>query len=892
MVSKHLKHINNLKNLKVENVKALLKDSFIREGAFLEMKENCNPANGEAIDKALVAHSRKPAVTSATNIKEKNDYLFYLYAAFAFGGHGECGEKLKDYISKLCFHKLKPHFHSKVYKTNADFIRNDDNLSGLSDFLIAFSDEALPKDITLAVKGEFIPSRQAVYIPFCIAGLFADAIKTRPADENEINDQFYEFIEYKFSDVDDVFCCENFDDDSNDHILKFESHRHLTPNFFSRLYPNFAYKKESSVILGMPGAVAFRIGKSYLNGDFLPMDKQKAKEWFSYGMVVGDPYCALAYLMYFVDLSLDDELRREPKLATIYSILLNTFLIAYNEKRLPMANFVSFDSITNSCKTIQEISFYNLLSFVNNLRYEVLVEDLPFALPSVVMKNFSDILMEFADEYAYNPRTLAAIAVYLSAQANLDNSTKYLNGLLKIAKIKKRCKEPSDKLFALLDYGLAREDEDTYQAYENLYCLYKGPFEKIDKDILEKMSEQGNGKATFTLGNLSLTSASDKKSLVIWKKAAEQGNGFSKLNLAMGHLIKKEIPKAIYYATQAIRHGIVFGYYILYKAYLEDNPALAFTYLRYAKEYLIPDAVSEYKAAVNSGVYEPLPYMKRIEELEKMAENNAPACLVMSEIYNSAILLPYNIERTFHYQQLAISNGCVSFFSFYKEIYGHAFPPDMEKSSVFSSFRKSLEKMQSFFSGAATDDSAEHEAVVNKVEEIYEALVKGTTVLENDVLYELSESKFYNHFGHKVKLPKSLRKPIECSVDELKEKLQDGTYNTLLGSDFYQHPGQNVIAYCLEEPYSKLPNSQNLLITRALMSVRALTFAPEYSTYKEFMKLAKNSGNTTAMILGDLDFSAVCDSKEGALDINKCEKTGEESAELSDPDVFISTVAQ
>lgn len=61
------------------------------------------------------------------------------------------------------------------------------------------------------------------------------------------------------------------------------------------------------------------------------MDKQKAKEWFSYGMVVGDPYCALAYLMYFVDLSLDDELRREPKLATIYSILLNTFLIAYNE---------------------------------------------------------------------------------------------------------------------------------------------------------------------------------------------------------------------------------------------------------------------------------------------------------------------------------------------------------------------------------------------------------------------------------------------------------------------------------------------------------------------------------------------------------------------------------
>lgn len=888
MVSKHLK---NLKNLKVENVKALLKDSLIREENFLEMKENCTPANGEAIDKALSEHSRKPVVKNVINVKEKNDYLFYHYAAFVFGGHGECGEKLKNYISQLSFHKLKPYFHNKKYKTNADFLNDLEDLSDISAFLITFADEALPPVVKLRCEGG--PSiRQPIYIPSCIAGFLVDAIKSRPDEEEAVCEQFYDFIESKFADMDDVICCENFDEDSNDHILKFETYRHLAPIFFSKVYPNYAYKKESSVILGMPGDVAFRIGKSYLNGDFLPMDKQKAKEWFSYGMVVGDPYCALAYLMYFADLSLDEELKRDPKLAAIYSILLNTFLIAYNEHIFPLGNFVVFESITNSGFTVKETAFFNLLSFINNLRYEVLVEDLPFILPSSLITNFSQILMEFADEFAYCPRTLSAIAVYLSAQANVDSSSEYLTQLLKEAKIKKRCKEPSDKLFALVDRGLSQDDEASYQAYENLHCLYKGPFEKIDKKILEKMSELGNGKATFTLGNLSLTSASDKKSLKIWKEAADQGNGFSKLNLAMGHLIKKEIPKAIFFANQAIRHGIVFGYYILYKAYLEDNPALAFTYLRYAKEYLIPDAVSEYKAAVKSGVYEPLPYMKKLEELEQMTENNAPACLIMSEIYNSAILLPYNIERTFHFQQLAISNGCVSFFSFYKEIYGHAFPPDMEKSSVFTSFRKSIDKMQSFFSGAATDDSAEHDAVLSKVEEIYEALVKGNTELENDVLYELSESKFYNHFGHKLKLPKTLHKPVECSIDEFKDKLLEGTYNTLVGSDFYQHPGQNVMAYCLEEPFSKLPDSQNLLITRALMSVRSLNLAPEYSNYKEFMKLAKNSGNSTAMILGDLDFSSVCDVKDGALDLNKCEKSADDSAVMTDADVFISTVAQ
>ena len=76
------------------------------------------------------------------------------------------------------------------------------------------------------------------------------------------------------------------------------------------------------------------------------------------------------------------------------------------------------------------------------------------------------------------------------------------------------------------------------------------------------------------------------------------------------------------------------------------------------------------------------------------------------------------------------------------------------------------------------------------------------------------------------------------------------------------------------------------------MSVRSLTHAPEYSNYKEFMKLAKNSGNTTAMILGDLDFSSVCDTKDGALDLDKCEKSSDDNAALTDADVFISTVAQ
>ncbi len=63
----------------------------------------------------------------------------------------------------------------------------------------------------------------------------------------------------------------------------------------------------------------------------------------------------------------------------------------------------------------------------------------------------------------------------------------------------------------------------------------------------------------------------------------------------LGAVINNDMDKAEAYATRAINYGNILGYYVLYKVYESSNSKLAHTYLRYAAEYIFPDAIEEYK---------------------------------------------------------------------------------------------------------------------------------------------------------------------------------------------------------------------------------------------------------------------------------------------------------
>ena len=60
---------------------------------------------------------------------------------------------------------------------------------------------------------------------------------------------------------------------------------------------------------------------------------------------------------------------------------------------------------------------------------------------------------------------------------------------------------------------------------------------------------------------------------------------------------------------------MVLGYMVLYQEYLATDPMLAYTYLRYASEYLIPKATLKLVACKKEGTYKPLPFLRHFEQL-------------------------------------------------------------------------------------------------------------------------------------------------------------------------------------------------------------------------------------------------------------------------------------
>lgn len=117
------------------------------------------------------------------------------------------------------------------------------------------------------------------------------------------------------------------DFDEKDSMVFVEIERNLNEENFNRSHPKLAHSEISNVLRGMPGDVALRIAKSYLYGNNLPLDKESARNWLSYGMSVGNPYCALLFLLHFADVDLHAENLVPSKISDLFILLNNIFIL-------------------------------------------------------------------------------------------------------------------------------------------------------------------------------------------------------------------------------------------------------------------------------------------------------------------------------------------------------------------------------------------------------------------------------------------------------------------------------------------------------------------------------------------------------------------------------------
>lgn len=691
---------------------------------------------------------------------------------------------------------------------------------------------------------------------------------------------------------------QNNDVDLNENILHMESFRTLSDDLFSIRFHNQSYKKsDSSPIRGMPGSVAYRIAMAYLYGSDLPMDKQKAKEWMSYGMTVGNPYCSLAYILYFLNVNLDSSIDLEKNISNIYTILLNNLGLVRFVKEKTNNGLVSFPLNFDGKDNFEETCLFNLLAFLTSLRYECDLENISFNLPSEFEDEFMIFLSDALAEYPNSARLKSAVALYIDMIEGFDYRAEEIKSVCKAAKVKlTEKKETPAVIQEFFSQGLKEEDIYTIKAYTITFNNYFGPIEGMPKKYQKIMSNYGYGAYTFVIGNLALSAHSDSLSLKIWEKAASQGSGFAMLNLSFGAYLRDKFDDAVFYAKSAINYGIVFGYYILYKVYLKSDTKLAYTYLRYAAEYLFPDAIREYRASKDIAEYKPLPFMEELEKLEDMAKYNPEASALMSYIYLSGILLPCNKEKSLQFHKNTVINGYSSFFGYYLAHHRAAFGGDEHQDNLFTSYKKSLELTRSFFYQEKQEDFNGAIATA-QFNEVISALSKGKTDFEKEIYFNAYNGDFLEKLP-KIKSQKKISpkdKPIYKTILDLKNTLIAGRYASLYIEDHYI--SQSDKCNNLISNLSNIDNYQsaNLDIVKSFMFLRSMSCPPNYESFKQEILKGLLFGSNTAAIFSALDFSYICKDQSFKTVNKKAQRKTNKKTIKDDSftsDFFISTVTQ
>ncbi|MBQ4209281.1 hypothetical protein II654_02540, partial [bacterium] len=256
-----------------------------------------------------------------TEKKDIDEYIYWNYVALEQSNVKQKDDifaKLENALDVLCTRDLKKYFKSSsVLK----YARSKKYYDRSLEVIRQFAD-----DFSKINEDNFVSSCVPVYIPsaitFFVDQLFIDGTPNWQ-DLSSISRLFLMPIKYFEEQL--QIQIDDYDDEEN--ILYLESLRTIFESSFNVYHPSLIYAEASSVIKGVPGNVAYRIGNAYMRGKDLPLDKSKARQWFSYGMVVGDPFCTMAFIVYFMDLSIDSEMESESELTDLYTLLINCFAL-------------------------------------------------------------------------------------------------------------------------------------------------------------------------------------------------------------------------------------------------------------------------------------------------------------------------------------------------------------------------------------------------------------------------------------------------------------------------------------------------------------------------------------------------------------------------------------
>ncbi|MBQ9274379.1 MAG: sel1 repeat family protein [Succinivibrio sp.] len=640
------------------------------------------------------------------------DLCYYLYLSLSQHPNDDTKRRLSQAIEGYC--ALQVHLLEKV---NA--VTQFRKKRGAEQLLMALNVhvELEQKDAARSVRVQMLPDFLQFY-------------------EELYNKNFGETYLFKpdpFMDFDDAQIKFEYLDASLNSIKKLR--RDDGPDNFNELVPP-----------GLPAAAAWRLARDFHSGKQVPMDRRLALCLYSYAVLCGDPRAICDYAFYYG--RFDVYSGAEMPFAFLYEYLLHAMYIClrHSEGKLQFLTFETGYEYQGEQRSLLIDLLYNLsvlasaaMHSKNRDFYEAVDND---------SDQFVEILAEEFKNHGFHDYRLNAAAVNFLDFFELLDSESLKEMLHEGGLIHDKEMSIKDLGHLLLEPGLKAGNQECLDT--DMQCNGIDAESQHSIDCMVELSKRKCGRAAFALGachweGRGLLKKDVERARLWWKKAAAMGSGIAYFNLSLGHVLQNNLKGAAECAVKALDGGVLFAYYVLYRALMNENLELAHTYLRYSSEYLFPTAVTELSDLRRTGRYRPLPFMQSIEQIELLARRSATACVFLSSLYSGSGILPYDPGQSIAWMRKAAALGEADVFGNLSYIYGEAFGEHNDDTAL-PSFISAINGMEKYGNTLSGREDPHGQQISELILKLFEQLGSGTTSFERELFLNSLSSSFWQQY--------------------------------------------------------------------------------------------------------------------------------------------------
>lgn len=625
-----------------------------------------------------------------------------------------------------------------------------------------------------------------------------------------------------------------------------------------------------AVPLGLPASVAFRIGICCYYGRILDCDHLRAWCFLAYAFLAGSPEAAGAYGLFFGDFNLYSESTDDAdSCMELFCLHLHALLLTravrrqeecqgdrQGEKGSRVLALLQAPHPGGE-RAFEEETLFNLCCLCFQL----------CTCGNSVQKARAGrcaglVAGELKELLALQDTFRLRAALVLALEFSRGDSLALLAGLLcRLCGVRTEEPDPGalqELCRQVLKSGVQEGDHDSV-----LVQFLSFSFDPGEESCLlaaRKLSAKGCGEATFVLGAALPAHARDPdgaeaEGLRCWEKASEQGSSVAMFNRSLASLLGHDEDEACRLALAALSSGNAGAFYVLYRTCRERDREFACTCLRYAAEYLYPPALQELQELRRAEQYRPLPFMRSIEMLEKLAQHYPTACKCLATLYINSGIMPTDPFKYMEWLRRAVAMGDAALLDSLVIMYG-CFLLKENNPFFLQPLKKSMQRSCRYGHNCAEPEDPHAGTATRLFRGIRKQLEQGSTLMEKQIYLNALNRGFWKNSTAINQAGDFASAHPEAGLFYFYEK-----YMRLLTCRYAQSlldPEHGSVSQrvSLAQQLLRFEHEPLLAALKALLCLRALNAPPDFAAFRELVQQGSAFENQFCVLLNLMCFDS------------------------------------